>query len=145
MRLLVPVLMMIVVAACDARLPTEPRASAPHTDAPVVMTALPCPTAATTEPPMIVMAPGTSRDVTVRLCYIDATVLPFAINVGPPDIASGHATIDVGRNSTVVRVTALKAGVASVTYTVGNFGRAPSSGLAGVVRVAESSRRRAVR
>lgn len=90
------------------------------------------------------MRKGEVYDARVALCYPPAA-LTWTLAVNPPEVAEGRATVAPGENAITLRIVAKGNGIARITYTVPNFGRAPSTRDIGEVRVTDSTRRRAAR
>lgn len=124
--------------ACNEELPTEPRLEVQETN--VIETG--CPEqAATVDGGAVVMKPNSVSTATVRVCFPPA-VLPWEFFVGPPEIAEGHAMLAAGQTSTTLTISAKSLGTAAITYSVGRFGHANSTGLVGRILVVNSFKRR---
>jgi hypothetical protein len=88
-----------------------------------------------------VIRQGGSHELTVRLSY-GPSALPFTIDVTPAAVAQGSAIIPPGVTTATVTITGKSPGTARVTYTVPNFGRAPSTREIGEIQVIPPAGRR---
>jgi hypothetical protein len=134
-------LVALLATACGGQSPTDPTPDRAQQNAttfvPYDCTAV----GAVLEPSHLVIRQGGSHQVTVRLCYPPAS-LPFTIAVTPAAVAEGSATIPAGVAAATVTITGKSPGIALVSYTVPNFGRAPATRQIGEIQVIPPAGRR---
>lgn len=95
-------------------------------------------------PKVIVAGSGETVEVEVRTCWGPGG-LPYDIAVLPSHVAEGTARIYPGFDSVRLLVSTKRPGVATISYTLPQFGRAPSTRFIGRIYVVGQPRRRSAR